>query len=113
MKLKKGDIVGRLSYNKDIAFVISNIIKYKNQEIAILKGIVTRIEADSPLDDLELIESDKVIKLLGNFDEDIEIRKKKLLGIFDSGLKRNREHYGKILHLDRRQKIQWKISKIL
>lgn len=29
MKLKKGDIVGRLSYNKDIIFVISNIIKLK------------------------------------------------------------------------------------
>ena len=27
MKLRKGDIVGRKSYNKDIAFVINNIIK--------------------------------------------------------------------------------------
>lgn len=111
MKFKKGDIVGRLSYNKDIAFVISNIIKYKNQEIAILKGIVTRIEADSPLDDLELIESDKVIKLLGNFDKDIEIRKKKLLGIFDNGLKRNSENYGIILHLDGDKKYSEKSQK--
>ena len=52
MKFRKGDIVGRLSYNKDIVFTVSNIIKCRNQDIAILKGLVTRIEADSPLDDL-------------------------------------------------------------
>ena len=69
MKFKKGDIVGRLSYNKDIVFTISRIIKYKNQEVAILKGLITRIEADSPIDDLELI-FDKVLK-------DIETKYKK------------------------------------
>lgn len=102
MKLKKGDIVGRLSYNKDIAFVISNIIKYKNQELAILKGLVTRIEADSPLEDLELMENAEVIKLLGAFEKEIEQRKKTLANFYENGLRRNRERYGKILHLDRR-----------
>ena len=62
MKFRKGDIVGRLSYNKDIVFTVSNIIKCRNQDIAILKGLVTRIEADSPLDDLELIDNNRVIK---------------------------------------------------
>lgn len=102
MKLKKGDIVGRLSYNKDIAFVISNIIKYKNEEVAILKGLITRIEADSPLADLELIEDTRVAELLNRFDREIENRKKNLLSNQDNGLKRNNEYYGKILHLDRR-----------
>ena len=51
MKFKKGDIVGRISYGKDIVFVISQIIKCRNQEVAILKGLITRIEADSPLSD--------------------------------------------------------------
>ena len=59
MRLKKGDIVGRLSYNKDIIFVISDIIKVNNRTYAILKGLITRIEADSPIEDLELIEEKK------------------------------------------------------
>lgn len=99
MKFKKGDIVGRLSYNKDIIFVISKIIKYKNQEIAILKGLITRIEADSPLYDLELIENETIIQLLEIFNKEIE-RRKNILNIQTSGFKRNREYYGRILHLD-------------
>ena len=99
MKLKKGDIVGRISYNKDIIFVISKIIKYKNQEIAILKGLITRIEADSPICDLELIENEKIIQLLGFFNKEIE-RRKKVLNTQENGFKRNREYYGRILHLD-------------
>ena len=55
MKFRKGDIVGRISYGKDIVFVINRIIKCQNEDVAILKGLITRIEADSPLDDLELI----------------------------------------------------------
>lgn len=100
MKLKKGDIVGRLSYNKDIIFVISDIIKYNGKEEAILKGIITRIEADSPLEDLEIIEYSKISKLLKTFDNDIENRKKNLLSNKNNGLKRNDQYYGKILHLD-------------
>lgn len=99
MKLKKGDIVGRISYNKDIIFVISKIIKYKNQEVAILKGLITRIEADSPLYDLELIENDKIIQLLGIFNKEIE-RRKNILKTQQNVFKRNREYYGRILHLD-------------
>lgn len=56
-KLKKGDIVARLSYNKDILFEITGIIKTKSQgEIYILKGITERIEADSSREDLEKID---------------------------------------------------------
>ena len=55
-KLRKGDIVARISYNKDILFEITNIIKTKKEEIYILKGITERIEADSTRDDLEKID---------------------------------------------------------
>ena len=56
-RLKKGDIVARYSYNKDILFEITGIIKTKTQgEIYILKGITERIEADSPREDLEKID---------------------------------------------------------
>lgn len=38
MKLKKGDVVARISYKKDILFVIDKIIKLKSGEAyAILK----------------------------------------------------------------------------
>lgn len=111
MKLKKGDIVGRLSYNKDIAFVISNIIRYKDEEVAILKGLITRIEADSPLDDLELLENSRITELLDRFDREIENRKKNLLTNENDELKRNHEYYGKILHLDGDRKYSEKSQK--
>ena len=100
MKFRKGDIVGRISYGKDIVFVINRIIKCQNEDVAILKGLITRIEADSPLDDLELIENSKVAEILEKFDREIKSRKKNLQKKQNCGLKRNRELYGKILHLD-------------
>ena len=50
-KIKKGDIVGRKSYGKDIIFIVERIIQNKNDKIAILKGLVERIEADSDVDE--------------------------------------------------------------
>lgn len=99
MKLKKGDIVGRISYEKDIVFVISNIIKCKNEEIAILKGLITRIEADSPISDLELIQEDKIIQLLNTCDIELEQIKKNVI-YKKEPLKRTKSYYGRILHLD-------------
>lgn len=56
-KFKKGDIVGRISYNKDVLFEITKIIKTSNnKEIMILKGITERIVADSPKEDLVLMD---------------------------------------------------------
>ena len=56
MEIKKGDIVGRKSYGKDIVFFVDRIIKVKNgKSYAILKGVNYRIEADSPIEDLEKI----------------------------------------------------------
>ena len=93
MKFRKGDIVGRLSYNKDIVFTVSNIIKCRNQDIAILKGLVTRIEADSPLDDLELIDNNRVINLLDSFEKELEKSKKNLVNVKNNMFKRYYQHY--------------------
>lgn len=50
MNIKKGDIVGRKSYGKDIFFVVDRILKSRlNREFAILKGLNIRIMADAPL----------------------------------------------------------------
>ena len=49
MRIKKGDIVGRISYGKDILFYVDRIIKSTNGNFyAILKGVKYRIEADAP-----------------------------------------------------------------
>ena len=55
-KIKKGDIVARKSYNKDIIFTVKNIIETKREKIAILKGTIDRIEADSKIEDLEIVD---------------------------------------------------------
>lgn len=50
MEIKKGDIVGRISYNKDILFYVERIIRVKTgKAYAILRGVKYRIEADAPL----------------------------------------------------------------
>ena len=53
-KIKKGDIVARKSYGKDIIFYVKRIIRTINGDIAILCGLVKRIEADSRVEDLEM-----------------------------------------------------------
>ena len=72
-KIKKGDIVGRKSYGKDIIFIVERIIQNKNDKIAILKGLVERIEADSDVDDLEIIEKRKINRSLENLNEKVEM----------------------------------------
>ncbi len=97
MKIKKGDIVARKSYGKDIIFKIDRIIKLKNGEsYCILKGLTVRIEADSPLNDVEIVEEKRIISTEKRIEDLINKR------INDN--KKNNRNYsiktGKILHLD-------------
>ena len=68
--IKKGDVVARISYGKDILFKVKKIIKLKNgRKEVILKGLTERIEASSYLDDLCIIEKELVkdkLKILDN-----------------------------------------------
>lgn len=110
-KIKKGDIVARKSYGKDILFIVKNIIYTNKEKIAILKGVIDRIEADSNLEDLEIVDKQIV-------DEKMEILNHKMnykimqtkekrkdneysIGILSQN-SRNKEKIitGKILHLD-------------
>ena len=59
-KIKIGDIVGRKSYNKDILFRVKNIIDTKTEQVAILVGIIERVEADSKLSDLEKVSEERI-----------------------------------------------------
>ena len=99
LKIYKGDIVGRLSYNKDIPFVVDKIIHVKNSpDIAILKGMSIRIEADSPVNDLEKIDKKTIKKLEKNIDYDLQKRIQEYLNFTRSYT--GRILTGRILHLD-------------
>ena len=99
-EIKKGDIVSRNSYKNDIIFSVKRVIKLANKkEIAILKGIDVRVEADAPIEDLKIVSK-----------EEQRIREKKLEEKIlnkiksEKNYKENRGkevvYTGRILHLD-------------
>jgi len=103
MNIKKGDIVGRISYGKDILFSVKKIIKNnRNQDIAILKGITVRIEADSPIEDLILIDRQEVKRSIEIFENDLKnrVQRKHRLGRHLVNRINENNYTGKILHLD-------------
>ena len=110
-KINKGDIVGRISYKKDVIFTVKNIIETRNGRIAILKGITKRVEADCQIEDLELIQKEELKKVIKELENSIEKRiqqnkrkeedKNNTIGLLTKN-NRSKEKIitGKILHLD-------------
>lgn len=87
--LKKGDIVGRISYQMDIIFVIHDI----QGDMAYLQGLYVRLLADSPLSDLVLIDD----TVLSRYKESKQEYENNII----STCKKKIGHItGKILHLD-------------
>ena len=75
MKIRKGDIVGRISYGKDILFTVKKIIQTNTETpIVILKGITHRIVADAPLNDLEIIQRSRIVSSIQSLDFRLEKR---------------------------------------
>ena len=110
-KFNKKDIVARISYNKDVLFEITQIIKTSNDKrIYILKGITERIEADSPEEDLEKIDkriaSVKIRELEDKLYERIKMcLKQQYCSIANNNNNKEKRgkivnYPGKILHLD-------------
>lgn len=107
-QIQKGDIVGRKSYGKDVIFIVKNIFETKKGKIAILRGLIDRVEADCDVSDLELIDKDEIRANLQKFEDKLNrrIESKKGESQYKIGLvtqnKRAREKIitGKILHLD-------------
>lgn len=97
MIIKKGDIVARKSYGKDILFVVDRIIRTKpSNSYAILKGLTIRIEADAPINDIEKVDEKIIIKS--------EINIEKILLERINNYKAEKRSFGiktgRILHLD-------------
>lgn len=87
--MQKGNIVGRISHQSDIIFVIQRI----EGNIAYLQGLYIRLVADSPLDDLVLIDDNALLR----YNESKLEYEKSLI----SSYKKKIGHItGKILHLD-------------
>ncbi len=105
-KIKKGDIVGRISYGKDILFTVERIIKQSSgKQVAILKGVILRIEADADIEDLVIMEKQQVETTMRSLENKIEDKVKKCTKKNDKErkkfFKRSLEDInGKILHLD-------------
>ena len=104
-KIKKGSIVARKSYNNDILFIVDKIVYTDNSKIALLTGLIERITADSPMEDLELVDKSVVKDNLKKLDYKINERFKSLLSTnniikIDNNRAKEKIIAGKILHLD-------------
>ena len=98
-KIKKGDVVGRISHGMDILFRVKKIITLKNgKKLVILKGISERIEADCYIEDLFLISKDKIKEELEKIDR--KINKRILKNTNVENKRAQLSENGKILHLD-------------
>lgn len=106
-KIRKGDIVGRKSYNKDILFTVERIIKSSTGNVvAILRGLNIRIQADSDLEDLELMDKEAIEasnkRIEKRFAQTLKKSMEMANGIEEKWLTRSSKiiYTGKILHLD-------------
>lgn len=103
VEIRKGDIVGRISYGKDVLFYVDRIIKMKStgKSYAILKGVQYRIEADAPLEDLEKIERKQIETEKRGIESKIKKRiNKELFSKEKSRQTNTRKTNALILHLD-------------
>jgi len=63
-EIKKGDVVGRKSYNTDVYFKVKDLYEKKGRKYAFLKGLYLRLCADAPLDDLVKIDPGEIANCL-------------------------------------------------
>lgn len=107
-KIKKGDVVGRISYGKDILFTVERIVnRIDGTKVAILKGIIIRIEADADVEDLVPMHKHQVKTNMRSLEDKLQNKVKRSNNI-DSNKTEKRKlfskeiesEYGTILHLD-------------
>lgn len=95
--LSIGDFVVRKSHDCDITFKIIDIREGSDGKYCILKGVNLRIIADSPLDDLMMVDSNNMCEIESVFNENINKCIEKI--VMDRGLdkedniKKNKRKY--------------------
>ena len=99
-EIKRGDIVSRNSYDHDIIFSVKRVIKLTNKkQIAILKGIDVRVEADAPIEDLKIVSKEEQKKREKELEERI-IYKIQRERTYRENRRKEVVYTGRILHLD-------------
>lgn len=116
-KIKRGDIVTRISYGNDILFWVKEIIRSRDMlPIAILKGVTIRIEASAPLDDLNLVNKNIVNKQIEEFERSIETKADKVLEKYNEQMGKRKifvnHNKAVILHLDGDRKYSEKSARV-
>ncbi|MGH4138463.1 sporulation peptidase YabG [Clostridium sp.] len=74
-----GDIVVRKSYGGDITFKIIDVMHVDNTDVYLLKGINLRIEADSLVEDLELVSENNIGEIDKVFNKKVNTAIKRIL----------------------------------
>lgn len=74
-----GDVVVRKSYGGDITFKIIDIITTDGNDVYLLKGINLRIEADSLIEDLQLVSENNIGEIDKVFNKKVNASIKKIL----------------------------------
>ncbi len=101
-KVKKGDYVVRKSHQGDTIFIIDKIIKLTDgKQIAILKGIAIRLEADAPIEDLMIADKDEIKRNKNEIENDVknELKNKNIRSEKQKRIQKKIQT-GLILHLD-------------
>ena len=99
-EIKRGDIVSRNSYGNDIIFSVKRVIKLSNKkQIAILKGIDVRVEADAPIEDLKIVSKEEQKKREKELEERI-IYKIERERTYRENRRKEVVYTGRLLHLD-------------
>jgi spore coat assemly protein len=112
--IKLMDIVARRSYNCDILFRVTDIYEKNGQKFAVLYGEDFRLVADSPYDDLLVINPNERIKLTEEyrtieeqsfrlFAQDVDLLKQRQEYEVSGGYAKTTNYFqipGKVLHLD-------------
>jgi spore coat assemly protein len=112
--IKLMDIVARRSYNCDILFRVTDIYEKNGQKFAVLYGEDFRLVADSPYDDLLVINPSERIKLTQEyrtieeqsfrlFAQDVDLLKQRQEYEVSGGYAKTTNYFqipGKVLHLD-------------
>ena len=100
--IKKGNIVARKSHNKDILFIIKDIIEIDQNKTVLLDGLTVRITADAPIDDLEIVPKSVIVAEKEKLNNRLKNRIERVSYKNTSKDIRVREvvRTGKILHLD-------------
>lgn len=105
--IKKGSFVYKKSQSKDVIYTVDKILKSDKNRIALLRGATERVMAESPIEDLVLVDKSIIQKTFESLEKRINRRlsDRLIYNKYIENLNNNKRFSekiitGKILHLD-------------